>query len=47
MNPRTARAQLVGGMTMGLSMALHEDAEVDPGTGRYLARDFASYHIAA
>ncbi|MGC0368897.1 xanthine dehydrogenase family protein molybdopterin-binding subunit [Microbacterium sp. SLBN-111] len=47
LNPRTARAQLVGGMTMGLSMALHEDAEVDPGTGRYLARDFASYHIAA
>ena len=47
LNPRTARAQLVGGMTMGLSMALHEDDAVDEGTGRYLGRDFAGYHIAA
>ena len=25
-NPRTARSQLIGGMTMGLSMALHEES---------------------
>ncbi len=47
LNPRTAKAQLVGGMTMGLSMALHEDAPVDESAGDYAARDFASYHIAA
>ncbi len=32
-NPRTARSQLVGGMTMGLSMALHEEAVTDPRLG--------------
>lgn len=47
LNPRTAKAQLVGGMTMGLSMALHEDAVVDENIGDYANRDFASYHIAA
>src|SRR5262249_41565997 len=29
-NPRTARSQLIGGMTMGLSMALHEHSIMDP-----------------
>ncbi|PPF85641.1 xanthine dehydrogenase [Subtercola sp. Z020] len=47
LNPRTARAQFVGGMTMGLSMALHEDAVVDANAADYANRDFASYHIAA
>ncbi|MBU1587175.1 MAG: xanthine dehydrogenase family protein molybdopterin-binding subunit [Actinobacteria bacterium] len=47
LNPRTARSQLIGGMTMGLSMALHEDAVVDENIGDYANRDFASYHIAA
>jgi xanthine dehydrogenase YagR molybdenum-binding subunit len=47
LNPRTAKAQLVGGMTMGLSMALHENAPVDAAIGDYPSRDFASYHIAA
>ncbi|MFB2584462.1 xanthine dehydrogenase family protein molybdopterin-binding subunit [Herbiconiux liukaitaii] len=47
LNPRTATAQLAGGMMMGLSMALHEDAVVDETLGAYAGRDFASYHIAA
>ena len=28
-NPRTARSQLIGGMTMGLAMALHEECVMD------------------
>jgi xanthine dehydrogenase YagR molybdenum-binding subunit len=47
LNPRTAKAQLAGGMAMGLSMALHENAPVDQHMGDYPTRDFASYHIAA
>lgn len=46
-NPMLARSQLVGGMIMGLSMALHEESVRDPGTGRQINGDFAGYHIAA
>ncbi|MGW2377006.1 xanthine dehydrogenase family protein molybdopterin-binding subunit [Kitasatospora sp. NPDC001683] len=46
-NPRTARSQFVGGMTMGLSMALHEKSVLDPRTGHVVNHDFAEYHIAA
>jgi xanthine dehydrogenase YagR molybdenum-binding subunit len=46
-NPRTARSQLIGGMTMGLSMALHEEAVMDPRFGDYLNHDLAGYHISA
>ena len=46
-NPKTARSQLLGGMTMGLSMALHEDSVVDPRFGHVVNHDFAEYHIAA
>jgi len=45
-NPRTARSQLVGGMTMGLSMALHEHGVLDPRTGHVVNHDLAEYHIA-
>lgn len=44
-NPRTARSQLVGGMTMGLSMALHEHSELDHNTGHVINHDLAQYHI--
>jgi xanthine dehydrogenase YagR molybdenum-binding subunit len=33
-------------MTMGLSMALHEESVMDPRFGDYVNHDFASYHIA-
>jgi xanthine dehydrogenase YagR molybdenum-binding subunit len=46
-NPKTARSQIIGGMTMGLSMALHEESVVDPRFGHVLNHDFASYHIPA
>ncbi len=45
-NPKTARSQLLGGMTMGLSMALHEQSVLDPRFGDYVNHDFAGYHIA-
>jgi xanthine dehydrogenase YagR molybdenum-binding subunit len=47
MNPKTARSQLIGGMTMGISMALHEASVIDERTGDYVNHDFASYHISA
>ncbi|WP_431046270.1 xanthine dehydrogenase family protein molybdopterin-binding subunit [Streptomyces sp. P1-3] len=46
LNPLTARSQLVGGMTMGLSMALMEHSTMDPGFGDHAERDLASYHVA-
>ena len=45
-NPRTVRSQLIGGMTMGLSMALLEEAYMDPRFGDYANHDLAGYHIA-
>ncbi|SEF73424.1 xanthine dehydrogenase, molybdenum binding subunit apoprotein [Saccharopolyspora kobensis] len=45
-NAKTARSQLLGGMTMGLSMALHEHSVVDPRYGHVVNHDFAGYHIA-
>lgn len=46
-NPRTARSQLIGGMTVGLSMALFEHSVMDPRFGHIVNHDFADYHIAA
>jgi xanthine dehydrogenase YagR molybdenum-binding subunit len=46
-NPRTARSQFIGGMTMGLSMALHEASIMDRRFGHVINHDFAEYHIAA
>ena len=36
--PATARSQLIGGMTMGLSMALHEESVMDAEFGDYVNR---------
>jgi xanthine dehydrogenase YagR molybdenum-binding subunit len=45
-NPRTARSQFVGAMTMGLSMALHERSVHDDRLGFVINHDLAEYHIA-
>ncbi|MEV7903552.1 xanthine dehydrogenase family protein molybdopterin-binding subunit [Streptomyces anulatus] len=45
-NPLTARNQLVGGMTWGISMALHEEAVRDRSSGGHYAPDLAGYHVA-
>ncbi|MFA1538512.1 xanthine dehydrogenase family protein molybdopterin-binding subunit [Actinomadura monticuli] len=46
-NPKTARSQLIGGMTMGIGMALMEESVMDTGFGDYLNRDLAQYHVPA
>lgn len=46
-NPLTARSQLVGGMTWGISMALHEEAVRDRATGGHYGADLAGYHVAS
>ena len=46
-NPLTARSQLLGGMTWGLSMALHEESVIDREFGDYLNHDLGQYHIAS
>jgi xanthine dehydrogenase YagR molybdenum-binding subunit len=44
-NAKTARSQLIGGMTFGVSSALHEEALVEPRTGAFLNRDLAGYLV--
>lgn len=46
-NPCTARSQFLSGMTMGISMALHENSVMDPRFGHVVNHDFAEYHSAA
>jgi xanthine dehydrogenase YagR molybdenum-binding subunit len=46
-NPLTARSQLIGGMTWGLSMALHEEGVRDVASGGLANGDLAGYHFAA
>ncbi|MFI2780982.1 xanthine dehydrogenase family protein molybdopterin-binding subunit [Streptomyces sp. ALB3] len=45
LNPRTARSQFIGGMVMGLGMALTEGSTMDPVFGDFTERDLASYHV--
>jgi len=44
-NPKTARSQFIGGMTMGIGMALHEESLIDLEFGDYLNHDLAGYHV--
>ena len=44
-NPLTARSQLIGGMVMGISMALHEQSVLDPRFGHIVNHDLAEYHV--
>jgi len=45
MNTRTARSQYMGAMIWGISSALHEAAEIDPRTARYVNDNLADYLI--
>ncbi len=44
-NKKTAGNQMIGGVTGGIGMALHEDAVMDHRYGRYVTKDFADYHV--
>jgi xanthine dehydrogenase YagR molybdenum-binding subunit len=44
-NAKTARSQFIGGITMGLGMALMEETHRDPRTGRLVTADLAEYLV--
>jgi xanthine dehydrogenase YagR molybdenum-binding subunit len=46
-NPKTARSQILGGVVMGIGMALHEESLLDHRLGRFMNHNFAEYHIPA
>ncbi|NTH49321.1 xanthine dehydrogenase family protein molybdopterin-binding subunit [Agrobacterium rhizogenes] len=45
LNPKTARSQILGGVVMGIGMALHEEGMIDHATGRIMNHNLAEYHI--
>ncbi|RZI74766.1 MAG: xanthine dehydrogenase family protein molybdopterin-binding subunit [Variovorax sp.] len=45
LNPKTARSQVIGAMTMGLGAALMEEAVVDTRHGYFVNHDLAEYHV--
>jgi len=46
-NPKTARSQILGGVVMGIGMALHEETFTDHKLGRFMNHNLAEYHIPA
>jgi xanthine dehydrogenase YagR molybdenum-binding subunit len=44
-NPTAAHSQFMGGAIWGLSSALFEATELDPGTARYVNRNLADYLV--
>ena len=44
-NPKTARSQILGGVVMGIGMAMHEESMLDNRLGRFMNHNFAEYHI--
>jgi xanthine dehydrogenase YagR molybdenum-binding subunit len=47
LNPKTARSQILGGVVMGVGMALHEEAMTDHRLGKIMNHNLAEYHIPA
>jgi xanthine dehydrogenase YagR molybdenum-binding subunit len=47
LNPKTARSQILGGVVMGIGMALHEEAMTDHRLGKIMNHNFAEYHVPA
>ncbi len=45
LNPKTARSQVIGAMTMGVGAALMEDLVVDKRRGFFVNHDLASYEV--
>ncbi|MBD8621317.1 aldehyde oxidoreductase molybdenum-binding subunit PaoC [Pseudomonas sp. CFBP 13727] len=45
LNPKTARSQIIGGMTMGAGAALMEEMVVDHRLGFFVNHDLASYEV--
>jgi xanthine dehydrogenase YagR molybdenum-binding subunit len=45
MNAKTGRSQILGGVVMGIGMALEEETVLDPATGVPATRNLADYHV--
>ncbi len=45
LNQKTARSQFMGGIIMGIGMALMEETLVDPSLGRVMNANLAEYHV--
>lgn len=45
LNPKSARSQVIGAMTMGVGGALMEELAVDPRFGLFVNHDLASYEV--
>jgi xanthine dehydrogenase YagR molybdenum-binding subunit len=44
-NPKTGGSQILGGIVMGVGMALEEETVYDPATGLPATRNLADYHV--
>jgi xanthine dehydrogenase YagR molybdenum-binding subunit len=44
-NPKTAASQVIGGVVMGLGMALEEESMMDSILGRFMNHNIAEYHV--
>jgi len=44
-NPKTGGSQILGGVVMGIGMALEEETHYDPATGLPATRNLADYHV--
>jgi xanthine dehydrogenase YagR molybdenum-binding subunit len=44
-NPKTARSQMIGGISWGIGQALLESSEVDHRLGRFLSKNLAGYLV--
>jgi xanthine dehydrogenase YagR molybdenum-binding subunit len=47
LNPKTARSQILGGVVMGIGMALHEEGLTDHRLGKIMNANLGEYHIPA
>lgn len=45
LNHKTARSQFMGGIIMGIGMALMEETVVDPNSGRVMNANLGEYHV--
>jgi len=45
LNQKTARSQIIGGITWGIGMALTEESLIDQRWGNFITRSFADYHV--
>ncbi len=45
LNPKTARSQVIGAMTMGMGAALMEELAVDDRLGYFVNHDMAGYEV--